>query len=219
MSDGTLADDIPQAPGPEPGKRRAGLAGLLLAAGGGRRFGGPKALVRLDGEPLVARALRLLATVCPAGVVVVTGAGGEEAWTAASNAVPSVRRAHNPGWAAGLGGSVAAGIRALPEAAVAVLVLPCDLVNVSATDLERLARAWELEPGRIAAAGFDGRCGPPAILPRRTWAQLLALRGDVGARALIAADAARLVVPMPSAAQDVDTPADLRRLAAGRMLE
>ncbi|MFD0787187.1 NTP transferase domain-containing protein, partial [Micromonospora azadirachtae] len=37
------------------------VAGLLLAAGGGRRFGRPKALVELDGEPLVRRALRLLA--------------------------------------------------------------------------------------------------------------------------------------------------------------
>ncbi|MCG5440355.1 NTP transferase domain-containing protein, partial [Micromonospora foliorum] len=53
-------------------------AGLLLAAGAGRRFGRPKALVELDGEPLVRRAIRLLGDGGCAPVHVVLGAGADE---------------------------------------------------------------------------------------------------------------------------------------------
>lgn len=205
-------------------ERRATLAGIVLAAGGGRRFGRPKALVPFDGEPLVVRALQVLAGTCPAGVIVVTGADGDAVWQAISEVAAAmrrfaVRRARNPDWSEGLGNSVAAGVRAVPEGAEAALLLPCDLVAVSAADLDRLATAWAADPQRIVAAGFDGRCGAPAILPRRTWPQVSALRGDAGARDIIAADGSRVVVAMPSAAQDVDTPDDLRRIAAGRMLE
>lgn len=188
------------------------LAGLVLAAGAGRRFGGPKPLARYRGEPLVAHALRSVAGCCDAGVTVVVGAAGPDVAAAARAALPAVRVVANPDWATGLAGSLRAGLAAQPADIAAVLVLLADQPAVTPADLAALRAAWLADPGRIVAAGFSGTAGVPAILPRGTWPALAALSGDQGARAVIAAAADRVVVPLPNAARDVDTPDDLAGL-------
>jgi CTP:molybdopterin cytidylyltransferase MocA len=189
---------------------RRKLAGIVLAAGGGTRFGAPKQLARLGGETLVHRAARLALGCCPAGVVVVTGAGADEVEAELSQlARMGVTPVRNPDWAGGMALSLASGLRALPGDAAAALVLLCDQAAVDAADLARLVEGWAAAPGRIAAAAFDGVRGVPAIFPRNTWALLQALRGDRGAAGVIAAQPEVSAVAMPHAALDVDTRADL----------
>lgn len=188
------------------------LAGLVLAAGAGRRFGGPKPLAVYRGEVLVARALRSVAGGCDAGVTVVVGAAGADVAAAARAALPAVRVVANADWATGLAGSLRAGLAAQPAHAAAVLVLLADQPAVTPADLAALRAAWLADPGRIVAAGFAGTAGVPAILPRGTWPALAALTGDQGARTVIAEAADRIVVPLPNAARDVDTPDDLAGL-------
>ena len=186
------------------------LAGLVLAAGASRRFGSPKPLALFRAVPLVRHTTQLLSAFCPAGLQVVAGA-----------VAPAIREllapdgvavVVNPDWASGLGSSLACGIRALPPGPDAVLVMPCDLPAVTAEDLSRLVSAWRVAPQRMAAAEFDAHPAPPAIFPRAVWSQLAALRGDQGARAVLESAAQRTLVPMPSAALDVDTPAELARI-------
>lgn len=186
------------------------LAGLLLAAGASLRFGSPKPLALFRGVPLVRHATQLLKGCCPAGVQVVAGAA--EAVIRELLVPDGVAVVMNPDWASGMASSLACGIRALPAAADAVLVMPCDLPAVTAEDLARLVTAWRAAPQRMAAAEFDAHPAPPAIFPRAVWSQLVALRGDQGARALLESAAQRTAVPMPSAALDVDTPAELARI-------
>jgi CTP:molybdopterin cytidylyltransferase MocA len=188
------------------------LAGLLLAAGGARRFGAPKLLANYRGETLVRRAAGLLVPRCPAGTVVVTGAHAAEVEPALAG-LP-VRCVTNANWSDGLAGSIRTGIAALPSAADACLLLLGDTPAVRGADLDALIAAWQVEPQLIAAAGFGGRSGPPVILPRAMWPELSALRGDQGARGLLEWHAELTVVPIPAAGLDVDTPADLARLEA-----
>lgn len=190
------------------------LAGLVLAAGGARRFGGPKVLAPFHGEPLVRRAARLLSPLCPTGVFVVTG-DGEAAIRAALDGVGATC-VPNPGWAGGLSTSLRTGVAALPAAAEAVLILLADTPAVTARDLESLVAAWQVEPPLVAAASYGNRAGPPVILPRALWPELAALRGDQGARSLLQWHTELVTVPMPHAALDVDTPADLARLEAAQ---
>lgn len=190
----------------------AGLAGIVLAAGAGTRFGGAKQAARHRGVPLVRRAAQAALGCCPAGVVVVTGAHAAE--VRESVAGLGVALAHAGRWADGMAQSLAAGLDALPPAATACLVALADQPGVDAGELARLAAAWAAAPGRVAAARYGGRLGAPAIFPAAAWPALRALRGDAGARAVLAALDARgevTAVDVPAAARDVDTPADLAR--------
>jgi len=187
-----------------------GLAGVVLAAGAATRFGGPKQVAQWRGVALVRHAAHAALAACPAGVVVVTGAHAQA--VAGALAGLPLALAHNPRWAEGLATSLACGLGALPPGATACLVLPCDLPRVEGADLGRLAAAWAAEPGRIAAAWYDGHPGTPAVFPAAAWPELRALRGDAGARGLLAARAAAgdlTRVELPAAGADVDTPADL----------
>lgn len=186
------------------------LAGLVLAAGASHRFGSPKPLALFRGVPLVRRATTLLAGCCVAGVYVVTGTAGPAIRELL--AADDVQLVANPDWASGLASSLACGVGALPVEADAVLIMPCDLPMVSVNDLARLVAAWRTAPELMAAAEFDGHPAPPAIFPRAVWSQLALLRGDQGARALLESAEQHTAVPMPSAALDADTPAELARL-------
>jgi molybdenum cofactor cytidylyltransferase len=195
---------LPVAPEPVPAAR---LAGIVLAAGAGARFGGVKQLARLGDLSLVERAVRLARGVCGAGVVVVTGAHARQVEGALAGLAVTI--AHNPDWARGLSGSLRCGVTALPAGAEACLVLLCDQPAIAEDDLRRLVDAWSRAPLRAAAAHYQGALGVPAIFPAAHWAELMALEGDQGARRLLARLPDVTAVPMPRAAFDVDVPGDL----------
>ncbi|PXY27584.1 nucleotidyltransferase family protein [Prauserella muralis] len=185
-------------------------AGLLLAAGEGRRFGTPKALVRLDGEALVARAARVLAEGGCEPVVVVLGARAEQARPLVPGGVLVVEAS---GWAEGMGASLRAGLGALagltpaPDAALVHLV---DLPGVGAEVVARLGAL--AAPDAVARAAYDGVPGHPVLFGRRWWAAIAATaEGDRGARRWLSGrDDVRLVECGDiGAGTDVDTPADL----------
>jgi len=185
------------------------IAGVVLAAGAGRRYGACKQLLLVDGLPMVVRALRLAAPVCDGGVVVVTGASQDE--VVAAVAGEPVRCVYNPAWREGMGASLRQGVLAT-RAESAILVLLADQAALTAADIEALVRAWRAEPVRPAAAACGGRVGVPAIFPPSWRERLLALHGDTGARRLLAG-AETAAVPMRNAAVDVDTPEDYQRVA------
>lgn len=186
------------------------LAGLLLAAGGSRRLGRPKQLLRLDGRPLILRQIGILADTCEA-VVVVLGGNAERVRPLLAGA--GVEIADNPDWATGMASSLRTGLRAVPAAADGVMVLLCDQFRILRNDLLRLRGAWEKEPRRIAAARWDGGRGAPAIFPRSAFERLESLRGERGARALLEQDPAAVSwVELAAAAHDLDTQRDLAGL-------
>lgn len=191
---------------------RRGLAGLILAAGSGSRFGGPKQLELLGGVPLVVRAARLAGAICDAGVVVVTGAAHRQVVDALQG--EPARAVFNPAWAEGMGASLRQGVSALPADIAGILVLLADQAAVDRADLDRLRAAWRLRPGQPAAAAFENRIAAPAIFPADWRGRFAALHGDQGARRLLRAGPVT-EVSMASAALDVDTPDDLARISAG----
>ena len=206
------------------------IAGLLLAAGGSRRLGEPKALLTdATGERLVARVVRQLGEAGCGEVVVVVGA--ERARVRAvieSVAWPmAVDILEHDGWADGMGTSIARGIRHLADGATtgprpdvasvaptAALIAAVDMPSVTVQHLAQLLVASAGGTRRVAStyAATDGSVvrGIPAVLPRTDWPWLAALDGDRGARALFT-EAATALVPLDGGALDLDTPADVAR--------
>ncbi len=193
------------------------VAGLLLAAGAGRRMGGPKALLRdREGVPFLDRAVgRLLDGGC-ATVTVVLGASATDArtlldeagWTA-DDAVEVVV-AHD--WDEGMGASLRAGLRSLAggggEAALVSLV---DLPDVGA-DVLRRVRGAAAGAGALVRATYDGRPGHPVLIGRDHWAGVLATAaGDRGARDYLSShDAEPCECGDLATGRDLDRPEDLR---------
>ncbi|MCD2190619.1 nucleotidyltransferase family protein [Actinomycetospora soli] len=186
------------------------VAGLLLAAGAGRRMGTPKALVELDGEPLVARALRALRDGGCTPRVVVVGAAADEAAAAARAADPDAVVVTADAWARGMGESLRAGVAAVPAGADAVLVLLVDTPGIGPDALARVAAAATRDG--IVRGAYGGRPGHPVAFGRDHLAAVAAAaHDDVGARGYLAGrdDVAAVEVGDVATRHDVDTPADL----------
>ena len=189
------------------------VAGLLLAAGAGRRMGGPKALVELDGEALVRRGIRLLTEGGCAPVVVVVGASADRVRPLCAGA--DVVEAAD--WDTGMGASLRAGLAAVRGRADvhAVVVALVDQPLVTAAAVARLRAAHTA--GVVAAvATYAGRLRNPVLLDSSTWSGVSeAANGDEGARGWLRAHP-DLVTPVDctdvGAPDDLDTPADLHAL-------
>jgi nicotine blue oxidoreductase len=190
-------------------------AGLVLAAGEGKRYGGPKALVELDGELLVDRAVRVLREGGCDPVRVVLGAHADEVRTRARLDADVVV---NDGWAEGIGSSLRAGLTGLTAGACIVLLV--DQPGVTPDVVRRLVDA---PSAPAVAASYGGRIGNPVRLDASIWSAVGELAvGDVGARAWIREhpdDVVRVVCDDLGHDDDVDTPADLTRLTATARME
>ncbi|WP_328906670.1 nucleotidyltransferase family protein [Streptomyces sp. NBC_00234] len=191
------------------------IAGVLLAAGGGRRLGGrPKALLEHRGRPLVEHAVRVLREGGCGPVHVVLGAAAGEAAARAdlSGCVVTV----NPEWEQGMGSSLRTGLGSLAgTGADAALVLLVDQPGIGAEAVARVRSAYRSRAS-IAAAAYDGERGHPVLFGAGHWAGVAeSAVGDQGARAYLRAhrDAITLVECSDVAqAYDIDTAEDLTHL-------
>lgn len=172
-------------------------------------MGRPKALVELDGEPLVRRALRVLGDGGCTPLVVVLGAAAPDVRAALPDGPHVVEAAD---WATGMGASLRAGLAALPEVDAALVHL-VDLPGVTAAAVARLV-APPTAPDVLRRAAYGGRPAHPVLLGRAHWAAVHdAAVGDAGARAYLRAhpDAELVECGDVAVPDDVDTPESLAR--------
>lgn len=175
------------------------VAAVVLAAGASTRLGESKQQVRLGGETLLQRTVRVaqLAGLDPVFVVVAPGMEAE--------AGGSVQTLINPEAAEGMAASVRVGIAAAAEAQVTgVVVLACDQPAVTPQHLRELARGL----GEAVASEYAGRKGVPAYLPAALFPELMKLHGDAGARGLLRSARA---ITLENGELDIDTAEDLAR--------
>ena len=192
---------------------------LILAAGFSSRLGRPKALVRVRAQTLLRRTVELAARA--ASDIIVVLPRRTERYRAEARGLKVVFVA-NPQRALGLSSSVRRGI-VKGRYAPALLLLPVDLAALQVRDITRLISRWRAArrcviARRTGKEGATPRGGVPLILPRRFYSRALAVTGDIGLREMVGALPAqqRILMELPSASLDVDTPQDLR--AARRRL-
>ncbi|XVV10988.1 nucleotidyltransferase family protein [Actinoplanes sp. CA-131856] len=177
-------------------------AGLVLAAGAGRRYGMPKALVRYPGKLLVERAVDTLREAALSPIVVVLGAQAELVQATAPD-LPGV--VINADWESGLASSLRAGLAALETTdADSAVVLLVDMPGVTAEAVRRVSAAAGADA--LVMGGYEGRRGHPVLLGRKHWAGVAATAtGDSGARDYLRAHAELVrVVAVGDVADDLD---------------
>jgi CTP:molybdopterin cytidylyltransferase MocA len=141
------------------------VAAVVLAAGAGSRFGGPKQHLLL---PAVLDALRWSSVE---EIVVVAGAYPLDA---------DATVVECPEWERGPGASVRCGLRALPGDAEAAVVVLADGPDLSPAAVDRVVEAWRAGAGDVVTASYGGDRGHPVVLGRAVWRRI----PDEGARAL-----------------------------------
>ncbi|CRK56388.1 CTP:molybdopterin cytidylyltransferase [Alloactinosynnema sp. L-07] len=186
------------------------MAGLLLAAGGGRRFGMPKALAPYGGGLLVEHAARTLVDGGCEPIVIVLGAGADEVRHRAD--LPGTL-VDNPDWADGMGSSLRVGLAAVGPAD-AVVILTVDTPGVTPAAVRRISALASADA--LARATYDGVPGHPVLIGRSHWRGVAAAAdGDTGARPYLTRHP---VTEVPCAdiadGTDADRPDELRRLNA-----
>jgi len=180
-----------------------------------------KLLAEVGGRPVIRRVAEAALASRARPVILVTG--HERARVEAALAGLDVIFVHNPDHATGMASSLRAGIAAVPETVAGALVVLGDMPLLAPGLLDRLMDAHAPAAGRLIAAPVEGgQRGHPVLWSRRFFGELSALEGDVGARAILAANA-ELVAEVPVTAEegaflDVDTPRLLAeaREAAGK---
>jgi CTP:molybdopterin cytidylyltransferase MocA len=162
------------------------VAAVVLAAGGGRRYGMPKALVEYEGSLLVERAVRTARAVCDP-VLVVLGARAVDVWRQAD--LDGATLLANKDWESGMASSLRVGLEGLrgwPDQVDAALITLVDMPGMTPEALEKVRQ--EGSPGALAVATYDGVRGHPVLLGRDHWAGVMeTLAGDEGARSYLAA--------------------------------
>ena len=201
---------------------RTTVAGVLLAAGEGSRFGQPKALVELNGQTLAERGVGLLRAGGADPILVVTGAVPLQ--------LDGTLTVDNPQWRTGMGSSLRAALQALtggargpdtgPEigtAIGAVVVALADQPLVGAEAVARLIAAYR-GGASVAVAAYDGQPRNPVLLAREHWPEVIATAtGDQGARTFLRTRPELVTLVEcgdTGRPDDIDTPEDLARVLA-----
>ena len=191
------------------------VAAIILAAGASRRLGQPKQLLVYGGETMIERVIRQASECGATPVIAVLGAYHEMIGEAvrSSNFTPVV----NSAWEQGISSSIQAGLTAVEEAAphaLGALVLACDQPRLSAEHLRAMLEVFRAQAAQaIVASAYQGVLGTPAVFPCEVFAELRALRGDKGARALLMQPPCPLVsLPFPGGEIDIDLPVDVTHI-------
>lgn len=183
------------------------IAGLILAAGRGRRMGRTKPLLPWGASTVLAHVFDQLQPFCEAGIAVVVGHDAD-AVIAALGARPTLRVEVDPDDEQIA--SIQSGLEALTpnDALTHVLVHPCDHPHV-VEDVVRMMIDDERAYRCAMMPTYAGRGGHPVLIPRRLWAPVMNWRGDGGLRAFWASqptDVVRMPCEDPRVRTDLDTP-------------
>jgi CTP:molybdopterin cytidylyltransferase MocA len=182
------------------------VAGLILAAGEGRRFGPePKLTVDLGGRPVLEHAIRAQAAVAALErVVVVVGARAEQ--VLAQIELGRAEALVCADWAQGQAASLRCGVEFLIGQAGAdrIVVTLGDEPLIGSAVVSRFAGE---PPGTRAV--WKGRPGHPVVLGPEHLEMIRKLQGDQGARGLLRGAREIECADMGGAGLDIDTREDL----------
>ncbi len=184
------------------------IAAIILAAGESRRMGHPKALLRYRGATFLESLLEASAAAGLEPLIVVLGPDGNKILESVD--LRGAIEVRNLRPETGQLGSIRQGIHAIVNHPVdATVIWPVDQPHVSVRTVELLVEEFRTSGAPIVIPTHEGRRGHPALFGRATFQELLSAPLEVGARAVVRANAEGVrEVPVADSAvlEDIDTP-------------
>lgn len=189
------------------------ITAIVLAAGASRRFGAQKLLASLRGKPVIRWTVEHVRASSVDDVLVVVGRDRERVRAALDGL--AVRFITNEQYAEGLSASLRAGVQALTADTRAALIVLGDQPTLGPSLFDALVSRYRQTGRGIVVPTYRGVRGNPVLFDASLFGELAAVRGDFGAREVIAHEPGRVEevcfdCPMPV---DVDTEEELERLA------
>jgi molybdenum cofactor cytidylyltransferase len=187
---------------------------IILAAGSATRMGRPKQLLSYQGRSLILHAVEVaLASLCQP-IIVVLGAYVEQ--IKPELMLKAVQVVENSQWQEGMSSSIRAGISMLLKTNSkldAVIISLADQPLVSPQIFNQLIQSYQETQKVIIASKYNETTGVPALFSNALFPELMQLEGDKGAKALIQKYIdTGLILLIPEAAIDIDTPDDYKQL-------
>ena len=197
----------------EPRHEAGSVAGLVLAAGTSTRMGTNKLLLEIDGTTVLRRVVTRTLDAGLDPVLVVLGHEAEKARDLLQD-LPA-RAIVNPDYHEGMNASLAAGLRALPPAVAAGVVVLADMPFVTREMIASVLDRYRQSGARLVVSEYGGRPAPPVLYDRSLFAELIAEPGDGMGRSVVSRHRAEaVIVQWPvTALQDLDVPDDYARIA------
>jgi len=187
------------------------VGAIVLAAGSSSRMpGSQKLLLEVEGKPMVRHAMESASEGGCHQVVVVYAT--DDVRAAVDGHAELI---HNPKAKSGMASSLQVGLRAMRDEIEAAVIVLGDQPLVGSRTVAALMRAWRREGSRpaVAVARSKGEWTPPVVISRELWGELLALKGDAGARQILQGHPELLdMVPAPGRPDDIDTPEDYAKI-------
>lgn len=187
--------------------RPPNIAIIVLAAGASTRFGAPKQLLLYKGVSLLHRTVDTALLSRAKSVYVVLGYEAKKVKLEITD-LP-VKVVENLNWQSGISSSIHSGIKSLEPTMDAAIIVLCDQPKLSTGILNSLIDAYVSTRAPIVTSKYAGTVGVPTLYDRRIFPELLALRGDHGAKVIIERYASeRIEIDFSGGEDDIDTVGD-----------
>jgi molybdenum cofactor cytidylyltransferase len=194
-------------------------AAIVLAAGGSRRLGRPKQLLRRAGETLLRRAARLASETNPQRLLVVLGAHRDACELGLADIACDI--VINEDWQSGMASSLRAAAAALIEHRAPTLILACDQPALEIAHLRQLLAGVATASSGCAATSHADKRGVPAVVTPSLLAESARLQADhgLGGRLRLLPGDAVWTLRAPELEFDLDTEADVETAIARGWLD
>ena len=188
------------------------IALIFLAAGYGRRFSGDKLLYRVDDKPMYRHCLEKLMAIAPKYGCELVAVTRESNLHEHMKALP-IRIVLNPDSHLGISTSIRAGLSALSKEVEAAVFFVADQPRISTSTIQRLLEAGQNELSTqnncgIVCVSSGGTPGNPVLFSKKYFAELMALSGDTGGKAVLRRhmdDVRMIEADSPTELADMDT--------------
>lgn len=175
-------------------------------------MGKPKSLLPWGESTVIETVVSTAKTLPHKSITIVSGSNHKQlkallGWS-------NVELLYNSSWEKGMGSSLAMGVSALKkQGANAILVMLADMPTICLQHLRKLTEEFRKNTHEIVCSDYGNMSGVPAIFGASTFATLMNLDGDLGAKQILTKsnwNILKLACSFPF--EDIDTPESYQKL-------